>query len=67
MFSAALVIAYEVYTGPKSEPLLPSVLEMLMIVFLWLFSTRETKLWEMYAGPTTFVWNVCCRTSMSNE
>ena len=57
MFRAALEIEYEALMAPKSEPMLPTELVMLTIVFLRLFSTRGSKSWEMYAGPATLVMN----------
>ena len=40
MFSAALEIEYEAFCTPRSEPTLPSVLEIFTMVFFVLFSTR---------------------------
>ena len=61
--SAALATEYDVAICPKSVPMLPSVLDMLTIVFLPLFATSGTKACATSAGPTTFVRKPVVRSS----
>ena len=58
MFSAALEIEYDVWPGPKSVPMLPSVVEMFTIVFFPPFSSSGRNACETYTGPATFVTKV---------
>ncbi len=65
MFSAAFEIAYDAPIAPKSEPMLPTVLEMFTTVFFSLFSTRPMNACVTYAGPATLVTNVFVKMSTS--
>ena len=63
MFSAAFVTEYDAAICPKSVPMLPSVLDMLTVVFLLLFATSVLKACATSAGPTMFVSKPAVKSS----